>query len=110
MLFSVFYLRSFSGNLSIPLSWWPTGNIPAFQLTSLFWEAVCVCEVAGVDVLAVVADGAATNRKFFDIIHGSKFNIEEGYTAPNPCCLEREIYICGDTSHLLKVCRKFYFV
>ena len=55
-----------------------------------------------------VADGSAINRRFFDAIHRSKFCFTENYTAPNPCDDERVIYICSDTSHLLKVLRSIF--
>ena len=99
----VIYIRSVCGSLSMPLSWWPTKGIKSYQLVSIFWEAVCVCEIHDVFVVAVVADGAAANKRFFDTIHGSKFTLTDSYTAPNPGNPARVIYICVDTSHLLKV-------
>ena len=103
IFYIVFYIRSVCGSISAPLSWWPTKGIPSYQLVSIFWEAVALCEIHDVRVVAVVADGAATNKRFFDAIHGSKFNFTKPFTAPNPYDESRVIYICTDTSHLLKV-------
>ena len=103
IFYIVFYIRSICGSISAPLSWWPTKGIPSYQLVSMFWEAVCLCEIHDVQVVAVVADGAATNKHCFDTIHGSKFNHTEAFTAPNPCDEARVIYICTDNSHLLQV-------
>nr|CAB3263089.1 uncharacterized protein LOC101242444 [Phallusia mammillata] len=101
----VFYARSLKKELSLPLSWWPTTVTPSFQLASLFWEAVGICETNNFHVHAVVADGCSVNRKFFDLIHGSKYLPSQKYTAPNPYHSTDDILICCDTSHLLKTSR-----
>ena len=103
--FAVFYIRFFDGKLSIPLSWFPTKTFPAYLLASINWEAVIVSENAGIRVLEVVADEAATNRKFFEIIHGFKFNLTEKFTSQNLCDVEQVVYLCSNSSHLLKVRR-----
>lgn len=74
------------------------------KLCSLFWEAVTLCEINNTVIHAVVADGASTNRKFFNLIHGERFKIEDHhYTAPNPHHDDYAIFLISDTSHLLKV-------
>ena len=103
--FLVFYARSFKKEISIPISWWPTTATAPHILASLFWEVVAVCERRKFHIHAVVADGSATNRKFFNIIHGSPFTLSapRSYTCPNPYRKTMPIFICSDTSHLLKV-------
>ena len=63
IVYIVFYIRSVCGSISAPLSWWPTKGIPSYELVSIFWEAVALCEIHDVRVVAVVADGAATNKR-----------------------------------------------
>lgn len=89
----------------MPLSWWPTTTTPAFQLVSMFWEAVGICEKENVHVHAVVADGASINRKFFELISRQQPEHNSIYAAPNPYN-DKPILLCSDTSHLLKVCNK----
>ena len=104
-VFLVFYARSFKKEISIPISWWPTTATAPHILASLFWEVVAVCERRNFHIHAIVADGSATNRKFFNIIHGSPFTLSapSSYTCPNPYRKTMPIFICSDTSHLLKV-------
>lgn len=70
----------------------------------MFMEAVLVCEAWNVQIHAVVADGASTNRNFFSIIHGAVSAPNyQNFHAPHPTRPDEPILICSDTSHLLKV-------
>ena len=101
--FAVFYLRSFKKEVSVPISWWPTTTTPPHLLASMFWEVVAICEENNVHINVVVADGATTNGKFFEII-GGKLDLSKPYTCPSPRPEGNPILTCLDTSHLLKVC------
>lgn len=103
-LFSVFYLRTVKGEISLPLAWYPTHVTPAADLCLIFWELLHQCEVRKVQVHALIADGLAANRKFFKLISGVlDIPLHSAFTAPNPYGRSRPILLLSDPSHLLKV-------
>ncbi|XP_077967740.1 uncharacterized protein LOC144421972 [Styela clava] len=67
----VFYVRTVKRDLSIPLAWYATRNSPASKLCRVFWELSIECESRSVKILAVIADGHSTNRRFFQLLSGN---------------------------------------
>uniref|UniRef100_UPI000EF5589C uncharacterized protein LOC101242444 n=1 Tax=Ciona intestinalis TaxID=7719 RepID=UPI000EF5589C len=102
----VFYVRSFKKEVSIPLAWYPTKSTPACQISLKFWKILYELEKRNIHVHAVVADGAATNRKFFKQLSGKKnIPLQGVFSAPNPYNINNPIYLCSDVQHLLKTVR-----
>lgn len=101
---TVFYLRTIRRELSLPVAWYPTSTCSPTQMAIYFWEILHECERNGIAVQALVADGASQNRRLFNMLAGvSSAPMNGPHTAPNPYAAERPIYLCSDTSHLLKV-------
>ena len=73
------------------------------MLAILFWKAVRECEARGASILALICDGHPNNRKFMKLISKNDDFLHNFYTAPNPFAEDREILLCLDPSHLLKV-------
>nr|XP_039254203.1 uncharacterized protein LOC120331200 [Styela clava] len=67
----VFYVRTVKRDLSIPLAWYATRNSPASKLCRVIWELLIECESRSVKILAVIADGHSTNRRFFQLLSGN---------------------------------------
>ena len=105
LLFSVFYLRTLKGEISLPIAWYPTQTTSPENLCLTFWELLGECELRRIRIHTVVADGLSTNRKFFKLPSGqSKVPLNYAFTAPNPYGPGRPIFLCSDPPHLLKVC------
>lgn len=104
IIFTVFYVRTVKGEISLPLAWYPTSITPQADLCLIFWEILAHCERLNLRIHAVIADGMSTNRKFFKLIAGvDSIPIRCAFTAPNPYGRNRPILLCSDPSHLLKV-------
>ena len=64
----VLMVRGATTGLKFPLAAFATKSLDATQLYSVLWEAVSVLEIdVGVRVLFITCDGAAQNRKFFEL-------------------------------------------
>lgn len=62
----VFLLRGVCSNLKFPFAYFATHKMQAYQLMSIFWEAVYILEKScNLWIIATTADGASTNRSFF---------------------------------------------
>ncbi|XP_077972242.1 uncharacterized protein LOC144427243 [Styela clava] len=106
----VFYVRTVKRDLSIPLAWYATRNSPASKLCRVFWELLIECESRSVKILAVIADGHSTNRRFFQLLSGNlELPCDGVLFAPNICDSDRNIYLCSDPSHLIKIIKEMVF-
>lgn len=72
----VFMVKSVKNPLTFSFANFATDGASSTQIYLLFWKAVRILEVTcGLKVIACVADGAATNRKFIKIHKVSDFNV-----------------------------------
>ena len=73
-------------------------------LIYIVWRAIRLLQIAGLQVISVVADGASTNRRFFKLHSIDKYK-KSGvtYLAPNVCrAAGDKVYFVADPPHLLK--------
>ena len=97
-------VRGLFSSCRFPLAHFPTASLTGDQVFSVVWEAVERVERIGLKVIAVTADGAGPNRKFFHL-HPSKRN-GVGYKTTNPYTNEdRPLYFMCDVPHLMKTTR-----
>ena len=62
----VFIVKSITNILSYSFATFATNTLTLYQLCPVFWKAVSILEMTcNLKVIATVADGASTNRKFF---------------------------------------------
>lgn len=73
-------------------------------LYAIVWEAVCRIESCGLNVIAFTCDGAAPNRKFFQM-HKVGNSKEPVYKAKNLYSSDRDIFLYSDVPHLIKTAR-----
>ena len=98
-----FYIRGIGSDLKFSLAYFAANGISAFNIMSLFWEAVSYLELTwNLYVVACVSDGASPSRKFYKM---HKMDNEVVYKAQNPFCPDRFAYFFADAPHLLKTLR-----
>lgn len=99
----VFYIRGLCTDLKYSLAHFATDGITGVELIPIFWDAVSYLEkTCNLWVIAVTADGASSNRRFFKLL-GDKQGINYkilNYEAP-----WRHIFLWSDAPHLLKTAR-----
>ena len=66
-------------------------------------------KIVGLNVIAVVADGASTNQRFFRMHSIDKYKCKITYKAPNLCQPEEFIYFVPDVPHLIKTVRNAWY-
>ena len=94
-----FQIRGLKSNLQSIVATYATY---AEGLYNRFWETVANLEVAGFKVLAAVSDGAATNRKFYNLHHSDFPDDRITYRAINRFASDgRTLYFVSDTCHLV---------
>lgn len=109
----VFQVRSLFANFSYPLAHFPTANTKADEIFDLFWRAVEIVELAGLKVVAVTCDGAATNTSFFNMHAPSGKNLAKNPVSQAPMPYRnrwtedhsRKIFLLNDPPHLIKCVR-----
>lgn len=105
----VFILRGLCTSLKFPLVYFATNNLKAYEIMSLFWEAVFILEkTVNLWVITVTADGASTNRTFFRMhekLDGNKTPSRFCYRTVNIWAPHRFIYFISDVPHLIKTLR-----
>ncbi len=104
----VLMVRGIFSGLKHPLAYYPSTGASGNQLFHILWEAIDVLEFAGFKVRALVADGAAPNRKFFSLNASNPRGTSITYHTPNPNCPSRNIYFVCDVPHLLKTTRNCF--
>ena len=62
-----FLVKRIVNTLSYSFATFATNGVTTFQIMSIFWKAVCYLEKTNLKFIAVTADGASPNRKFFKI-------------------------------------------
>ncbi len=97
-------VRGIFSTLRFPFAHFPSGAISSDQLFPIMWEAVERLERLGFKVIAMTADGASPNRKFFRLHSGTE--ADYCYKTPNPYTTEdRNIFFFSDVPHLMKTTR-----
>uniref|UniRef100_A0A7M5VEW6 THAP-type domain-containing protein n=1 Tax=Clytia hemisphaerica TaxID=252671 RepID=A0A7M5VEW6_9CNID len=104
----VFLVKSVMNPLSFSFATFATDTASSAQIYSLFWKCVSILEIScQLKVIATVADGASTNRRF------AKMNRDQDdvkcsevvYRTINVYAPERYIYFFADAPHLIKTSR-----
>ena len=95
-------VRGLFSSMKFPYVQFSTRSLTGSDIFSIFWNAVEQLELLGFRVMAVICDGAASNRRFFKI-HGNA----DTYKVKNPYSKEsdRFIYFVSDVPHLMKTTR-----
>ena len=94
----VFMLKGVYNSWKMPIAYYLTSKVDAATLTKLLPRAINSCEMAGMRIRVVVADGAPPNRSAFKRL---------GTTLDSPFIHHngRRIYVMTDPVHLLKAPR-----
>ena len=103
-----FMVRGISTRLNYPIAHFTTTNLSAEQMYPLIWELVSKVERTGLKVVAITADGASQNRKFFEMHKDtSGSNVSNGvtYKTVNIVASTRHVYFVSDIPHLMKTVR-----
>ena len=96
----VFMVRGLFSSLRFPYAQFPCSTLNGHTLYALVWECISHLETIGLKVLALTADGASCNRKFFKM-HG-----RTSFKTANICADEdRPIFFFSDPPHLMKTTR-----
>ena len=97
-------VRGLFFKFEFPLAHFSTEGATGDLLYPIVWEGIRNIESTGLKVLAVTADGASPNRKFFRM-HGS---LKDGvvYKTKNLYAFDdRDVYFFSDAPHLIKTTR-----
>ena len=109
----VFLVKSVVNPLSYSFATFATDGITAYQIMSIFWQAVKYLEKNNLKVIAATGDGASQNRKSFRMhkhLVGDS-DTEIVYRAKNIYTKEmRFIYFCADVPYLMKTVRNCLFL
>lgn len=100
----VMMVRGLFSRLEFPYVQFPCNRVTGDLLFQPFWEAVRRIEFLGLKVVAVTADGASSNRRFFRLHSLSTTAISHCIINPY-AAEERKIYIFSDPPHLQKTAR-----
>lgn len=99
-------VRGLFFKLEFPLAHYPSRGVTSYELFPIVWEVVRLVESTGLKVIAITADGAAPNRRFFRM-HGKgselPHKVKNMYAED-----ERYIYFISDPPHLLKTIRNCF--
>ena len=103
----MFMVRGICTTLQFPFVCVPTRDTTGEELFPIMWETVKNIEECGLKVIAITADGASPNRKFFQM--HKKVGQTPGevvYKPPNPYSSDkRDIYFMPNVPHLIKTTR-----
>ena len=98
-------VRGLFTSCKFPYAHFPTDCLTGDQIFPIVWEAIERLERKGFKVIAITADGASPNRKFFHM-HCSDATVDLCYKTPNPYTSEdRSVYFFSDVPHLMKTTR-----
>ena len=64
-----FLVKSIVNPLSCSFATFATNGVTAFQITSIFWKAVCYLQKINLKVIAATADGASPTENFSKCIN-----------------------------------------
>jgi len=95
-------------NIKSVVACYGAANMTSESLDRLTWDVVAALEVNGMEVIAMVADNASTNRRFFQsqkVMPGYGEGAKAVYCTPNRYDLDRPVFLLTDPPHLLKTTR-----
>ena len=98
---TVMMVRGLFSHMEFPYVQFPCDKVSGDLLFQPFWETVRHLEFLGLRVIAVTADGASTNRRFFRLHDLTTKDMPHMTTNPYSS-EERNIYFFSDVPHLLK--------
>ena len=103
----VFYIRGLACDLKFELGYFGTRGMLSYQIMGRFWRAVCILEdTCNLHVIAVVSDGASSNRSFYKMHRNlSRSESEVVYCTENIFYPGRYIWFFADAPHLMKTTR-----
>ena len=101
---TVMMVRGLFSKLKFPYVQFPCNKVTGDLLFQPFWEAVRRIEFIGLKVIAVTADGASSNRRFYRL-HDLSSKTMPHITLNPYASEERYIYFFSDVPHLLKTAR-----
>lgn len=103
----LFMVRGVLTNLVFPYSVFPVNSLKAYNLFPLLWEVIGRLTLHDFRVIAVTCDGAAANRKMFQMHATGKD--KKIYSTINIYSKERHpIFFISDPPHLLKTIRNCF--
>ena len=109
----VFLVKSVVNPLSYSFATFAIDGITAYQIMSIFWQAVKYLEKNNLKVIAATGDGASQDRKFFRMHKHllSDSDTEILYQTKNIYTKEiRFIYFFSDVPHLMKTIRNCFSI
>ena len=98
----VVMVRGLFSSLKAPFAYYPCESMTRDQLYTCVWDSVNLLECYKLRVRCITADGASSNRKFYEIcgrVCGST------HWTWNPYARNRKVYFMSDPPHLLKMIR-----
>lgn len=102
-------VRGLLKRFQYPIGYFSGCGFSSDQLFPVTWKAVQILETIGLEVAAIVCDGAAPNRRFLKIHElDENFNKSDDgviYWAQNRYDPTRKIYFFSDPPHLIKTIR-----
>lgn len=101
---TVMMVRGLFTNLEFPYVQFPCNKVTGDLLFQPLWEVLGRIELLGFKVIAVTADGASTNHRFFQL-HNLSARVTPHMTINPYACEECYIYFFSDVPHLLKTVR-----
>ena len=97
-------VRGLFFKFDFPLAHFATEGVTGDLLYPIIWEGIRIVESTGLKVLAITADGASPNRKFFRMHRLSKdvvvYKTKNVYASD-----DRDVYFFSDPPHLIKTAR-----
>ena len=97
-------VRGLFFKFDFPLAHFSTVGVTGDTLYPIVWEGIRLIESTGLKVIAITADGASPNRKFFRIHGSSKSNTI--YKTKNVYASDdRDVFFFSDPPHLIKTTR-----
>ena len=103
-----FMARSLVSKNCMPVAQYATNCLTADSLFHMFWEVVAELEMNGINVRCSISDGAATNRKFYQLHHNDFPDDDVTYRCINPFSeieANQTLFFISDVPHLLKTTR-----
>ena len=97
-------VRGLFFKFDFPLAHFSTEGVTGDQLYPIVWEGIRIIESTGLKVIAITADGASPNRKFFRMHGGGTVYKTRNVYASD----ERDVYFFSDPPHLIKMTRNCF--
>ena len=103
----VLYIRGIASDLKFEVGYFGTKDVTAHQIMLTFWRAISILEdTCNLLVIAVVSDGASSNRAFYKMHNMMDGNDNQVvYRTINLYAPERFIWFFADAPHLMKTTR-----